>query len=240
MEEGELSVDGLDKLKREVSRLTCELDEANHQKIQAAQYGLQVLEEKQLLQAKFEELENSYELNKQELVIAKEALSHYQAQNKEVAKHGVQHEEILLAETASRESELLVQINCLEQDFKSSSQELSRCKSELQQLQELQDALKTEKQILDGQARAMKKEIEEMKLREQRMIGEYSELEEENVMLQKQATPSIEGSSLRKGSALECWLPSGERSINRGLTVHAKVKGAQVLMPLADKMTNNI
>ncbi|CDW55286.1 protein bicaudal D [Trichuris trichiura] len=206
MEEGELSADGLDKLKREVSRLTCELDEANHQKIQAAQYGLQVLEEKQLLQAKLEELENSYELNKQELVIAKEvgmtfsgepkkspyALSHYQAQNKEVAKHGVQHEEILLAETASRESELLVQISCLEQDFKSSSQELSRCKSELQQLQELQDALKTEKQVLDGQARAMKKEIEEMKLREQRMIGEYSELEEENLSSARSAQIDID------------------------------------------------
>lgn len=59
-------------LKQEITRLTLELDQASHEKIQAAQYGLQVLEEKQKLQARCEELEGEYEATRHELECAKE------------------------------------------------------------------------------------------------------------------------------------------------------------------------
>ena len=55
----------------EITRLNVALDEASQEKIQAAQYGLQVLEEKQMLEAKLTELETSYDTAKHELEEAK-------------------------------------------------------------------------------------------------------------------------------------------------------------------------
>ncbi|KRY87026.1 Protein bicaudal D [Trichinella pseudospiralis] len=176
----------LEALKSEIDRLSHELDEACNQKIQAAKYGLQVLEEKQALEAKYEALESSYEVTKQELDIVKEALSHFQLKHREVEKHGVQHEESLLQETANRESELLSKITALEQDLRQADQEISRTKSEWQQLQEMNDILKSEKENFEICARNLKKEMDELKHREQRLICDYSELEEENLNLQKQ------------------------------------------------------
>ncbi|KRZ12238.1 Protein bicaudal D [Trichinella zimbabwensis] len=186
----------LEALKSEIDRLSHELDEACNQKIQAAKYGLQVLEEKQALEAKYEALESSYEVTKQELDIVKEALSHFQLKHREVEKHGVQHEESLLQETANRESELLSKITALEQDLRQADQvhsisllmhsEISRTKSEWQQLQEMNDILKSEKENFEICARNLRKEMDELKHREQRLICDYSELEEENLNLQKQ------------------------------------------------------
>ncbi|OUC48358.1 hypothetical protein D917_06204 [Trichinella nativa] len=176
----------LEALKSEIDRLSHELDEACNQKIQAAKYGLQVLEEKQALETKYEALESSYEVTKQELDIVKEALSHFQLKHREVEKHGVQHEESLLQETANRESELLSKITALEQDLRQADQEISRTKSEWQQLQEMNDILKSEKENFEICARNLRKEMDELKHREQRLICDYSELEEENLNLQKQ------------------------------------------------------
>ncbi|KRX13179.1 Protein bicaudal D -like protein 1 [Trichinella nelsoni] len=176
----------LEALKSEIDRLSHELDEACNQKIQAAKYGLQVLEEKQALETKYEALESSYEVTKQELDIVKEALSHFQLKHREVEKHGVQHEESLLQETANRESELLSKITALEQDLRQADQEISRTKSEWQQLQEINDILKSEKENFEICARNLRKEMDELKHREQRLICDYSELEEENLNLQKQ------------------------------------------------------
>lgn len=62
-------------LHAEVERLSRELRETTHEKIQAAEYGLAVLEEKQLLQQRFEELETEYEVVRQELEQLKEVTS---------------------------------------------------------------------------------------------------------------------------------------------------------------------
>lgn len=59
-------------LQAEVERLTRELRETTHEKIQAAEYGLAVLEEKQLLKQRFDELETEYETVRQELDQLKE------------------------------------------------------------------------------------------------------------------------------------------------------------------------
>uniref|UniRef100_A0A3B5K3J4 Uncharacterized protein n=1 Tax=Takifugu rubripes TaxID=31033 RepID=A0A3B5K3J4_TAKRU len=71
-------------LRAEVDRLTRELRETTNEKIQAAEYGLVVLEEKQQLRDRFDELETDYEavqheleqLKKQKAIVRKE-LSHY-------------------------------------------------------------------------------------------------------------------------------------------------------------------
>lgn len=59
-------------LKAEVERLTRELDQASAEKVQSAQYGLVLLEEKSSLQQKCEELEALYENSKHELQITQE------------------------------------------------------------------------------------------------------------------------------------------------------------------------
>jgi protein bicaudal D len=59
-------------LEKEVERLRTELSETVHEKVQAAEYGLVVLEEKQQLQAQFEDLETQYEALKSEFEVAKE------------------------------------------------------------------------------------------------------------------------------------------------------------------------
>ena len=62
----------IDYLKSEVERLSNELQQACLEKVQAAEYGLAVLEEKQRLQEQYDELETSLEGNKQELECLRE------------------------------------------------------------------------------------------------------------------------------------------------------------------------
>lgn len=65
----------MESLKREIERLTRELDQASSEKVQSAQYGLVLLEEKNELQQKCEEYENLYENAKHELTITQEVCS---------------------------------------------------------------------------------------------------------------------------------------------------------------------
>lgn len=51
----------------EIARLSCELNETTREKIQAAEYGLAVLEEKQALKQQYDELESAYDGVRQEL-----------------------------------------------------------------------------------------------------------------------------------------------------------------------------
>lgn len=62
----------IDQLKSEVERLSSELQQACLEKVQAAEYGLAVLDEKQRLQEQYDELETLLESNKQELDCLKE------------------------------------------------------------------------------------------------------------------------------------------------------------------------
>ena len=52
----------VDHYKTEIERLTKELTETTHEKIQAAEYGLVVLEEKLTLKQQYDELEAEYQL----------------------------------------------------------------------------------------------------------------------------------------------------------------------------------
>lgn len=56
-------------LQQEIERLTRELDQASSEKVQSAQYGLVLLEEKRTLEQKCEDLESLYENTKHELDI---------------------------------------------------------------------------------------------------------------------------------------------------------------------------
>ena len=68
----EAKMSTIDQLKSEVERLSTELQQACLEKVQAAEYGLAVLEEKQRLQEQYDELETALEANKQELECLRE------------------------------------------------------------------------------------------------------------------------------------------------------------------------
>lgn len=64
--------ESLDSLKKELDRLNLELDQTSSEKNQAAQYGLVLLEEKESLQSRCEDLEALYENTKHELESTRE------------------------------------------------------------------------------------------------------------------------------------------------------------------------
>ena len=66
------AMEEIEELKLEVVRLQEELNETTEQKVQAAEYGLVVLEEKQHLQQQLEDLEVQYEATHKELEQAKQ------------------------------------------------------------------------------------------------------------------------------------------------------------------------
>jgi len=68
------AVDGVvvEELRTEIERLSRELDLASTEKIQSAQYGLALLEEKSALQQRCNDLEALYENTKHELEITQE------------------------------------------------------------------------------------------------------------------------------------------------------------------------
>lgn len=67
-----VTMNEIETLKAEVERLTRELDQASSEKIQSAQYGLVLLDEKENLQQRCEDLEVLYENTKHELLITQE------------------------------------------------------------------------------------------------------------------------------------------------------------------------
>lgn len=60
------------ELQAEIERLSRELDQASSEKIQSAQLGLVLLEEKSALQQRYDELESIYENTRHELKITQE------------------------------------------------------------------------------------------------------------------------------------------------------------------------
>ena len=62
----------VEQLQEEISRLQHDLEATTQERLQAAEYGLAVIEEKQALQAQYEELEAVLETTKHELDLAKE------------------------------------------------------------------------------------------------------------------------------------------------------------------------
>uniref|UniRef100_A0A915KKG5 Protein bicaudal D n=1 Tax=Romanomermis culicivorax TaxID=13658 RepID=A0A915KKG5_ROMCU len=220
----------LDYLRKRIDALTFELDEASREKIQAAQYGLQVLEEKQAIQQKYSELETAYESTKVELEALKDALSNIHLQQKQASKHGLQHEETLIAETTAKEVKLQQQIALLEQEHRTSFQELIRTKQELEKYHSMQSEANENVETLSKQKKSMKDELRELKIREQRLMVDYSELEEENITLQKQVA-ALKLSQIE----FESMKHDVKRLIDESMVLQAMTEEANKLKQIAEK-----
>ncbi|XP_057372828.1 protein bicaudal D-like [Daphnia carinata] len=184
----EASTGNVEILSLEIERLTRELDQTNSEKIQSAQYGIVLLEEKENLQHRCEELESLFENTQHELALTREALARFQNSHKVTTKSGIETEESLLYESAARETSLNSQILDLEADTKHLRLELERVTAERDQLtQQLNDTGK-EREVYIFERKTLKAELKELKYRETRLLSDYSELEEENISLQKQVS----------------------------------------------------
>ena len=85
-----------DDVSIEFSKLRAELDEITQQKDQAAQYGLQLIEEQTVLKEQFHQLQELFEATKHERDCAKEALGQLQVNMKTQTAVGVSFEDALL------------------------------------------------------------------------------------------------------------------------------------------------
>ncbi|KAG8244038.1 hypothetical protein J6590_031039 [Homalodisca vitripennis] len=178
----------VDTLKQELERLHRELDQASSEKIQSAQYGLVLLEEKELLQQRCEELESLFYNTKNELDITQEALAKFQTTHKVTTKSGIETEESLLLESTARETSLNSTILDLENDQKLMRQELERLLEERNRVIQENGELLKEKAEAEVERKNLRAELKEIRFRETRIITDYSELEEENITLQKQVS----------------------------------------------------
>ncbi|CAH1164106.1 unnamed protein product [Phaedon cochleariae] len=175
-------------LKREIERLTRELDQASSEKHQSAQYGLVLLEGNNDLKHKVEEFEALYENTKHELVITQEALAKFQSSHKVTTKTGIESEESLITESAARETSLHSQIIELENEVKQCRHELERVTAERDRMLQENNDMGKDKEDRSMEFKKLRAELREIKFRENRLITDYSELEEENIALQKQVS----------------------------------------------------
>ncbi|KAM8981928.1 protein bicaudal D homolog 1 isoform 1-T2 [Sarcophilus harrisii] len=175
----------VDHYKTEIERLTKELTETTHEKIQAAEYGLVVLEEKLTLKQQYDELEAEYDGLKQELEQLKEAFGQSFSIHRKVAEDGETREETLLQESASKEAYYLGKILEMQNELKQNRTVVTNIQAENERLTAIVQDLKENNEVLELQRIRMKDEIREYKFRETRLLQDYTELEEENITLQK-------------------------------------------------------
>ncbi|CAI5648214.1 unnamed protein product [Oreochromis niloticus] len=175
-------------LKAEVMRLTLELQEATEEKLQAARYGLVVLEESAALKMKHTQLEEEHESLKLELQQLKEAFADSVSSQKRAAADGECREESLLQETASKEAAMATRIEEVQTELKQARLALGNAHAEIDRLGVLSTQLKKECECLEAEKGHLRDEIKEYKVRELRQLQDNGELEEENISLQKQVS----------------------------------------------------
>ncbi|XP_029578854.1 protein bicaudal D homolog 2 isoform X1 [Salmo trutta] len=175
-------------LRVEVVRLNLELQEANEEKLQAARYGLVVLEESAELKKQHTQLEEEHETLKQELQQLKEALSDSVTCHKRATAYGETREECLLEETASKEAAMATSMAELQAELRQVRLALGNAHAEIDRQAGLSSQLKKECECSELEKGHMRNEMKEYKVRELRQLQDNSELEEENTCLQKQVS----------------------------------------------------
>ncbi|CAL8355433.1 unnamed protein product [Lota lota] len=175
----------VDQYRAEVERLTHELAEANREKTRAAECGLVVLEENQTLKQQYAELESDQDTLKRELEQLQEAFGQAYSNQRKVAEDSESNEETLLREYASKEAYYSGRLLELQMELRLSRSVASNGQAESERLGVVVGDLKENNDLLEVQRSRMREEIKEYKFREGRLLQDYTELEEENISLQK-------------------------------------------------------
>ncbi|XP_062299806.1 protein bicaudal D homolog 1-like [Scomber scombrus] len=177
--------DSVEQCRAEVERLNRELAEANREKIRAAECGLVVLEENQSLKQQYADLEAEQEALKLELEQLQEAFGQAYSTQRKVAADGETNEETLLQESATKEAYYMGRLMELQSELKHSRATASNAQTDNEHLSSLLQELRESNEMSDLQRGRMREEIGEYKFRESRLLQDYTELEEENITLQK-------------------------------------------------------
>ncbi|XP_046730264.1 protein bicaudal D homolog 1-like isoform X1 [Silurus meridionalis] len=169
----------------EVERLTHELAEANREKVRAAECGLAVLEENQALKLQYAELEAEQETLRRELEHLQEAFSQAYSTQRKVAEDGETNEEALLQESATKEAYYVSRLLNQQTELKHTRCQASNTQAENERLGTILQEIRENNDMLDIQRSRLREEVREYKFREARLLQDYTELEEENITLQK-------------------------------------------------------
>uniref|UniRef100_A0A3Q2XMF1 BICD cargo adaptor 2 n=1 Tax=Hippocampus comes TaxID=109280 RepID=A0A3Q2XMF1_HIPCM len=179
---------GPEWMRAEIQRLSRELSETTNEKIQAAEYGLVVLEEKQQLKQQYDELEIEYEGVRQELDLLKEAFGQAYSNHRKVAADGESREESLIQESACKEAYYEQRVLELQNELRQTRNMLTNMQSENERLSTITQEIRENSQTVELQRNQLRDDIKEYKFREARLLQDYTELEEENISLQKQVS----------------------------------------------------
>uniref|UniRef100_A0A8C2BAU4 Zgc:162200 n=1 Tax=Cyprinus carpio TaxID=7962 RepID=A0A8C2BAU4_CYPCA len=193
LEEGDGELEGIGEggdggLQAEVERLAAELQEANEEKLQAAWYGLAILEESAALKIKHSQLEEEHEALKMEVQQLREALTDSVSGHKRAAADGESRVDRLLQESATKEAAMEIHMDELQAELKQARVMLANTSAENERLAGLSTQLKKECECLEVEKNRIREEMKEYKTREVQQLQDNSELEEENISLQKQVS----------------------------------------------------
>ncbi|ESP03559.1 hypothetical protein LOTGIDRAFT_52363, partial [Lottia gigantea] len=175
-------------MRQEIESLKEELREMTEVKVQAAEYGLQVLEEKQQVEQHYDELESQFERMKIQLDTAEKALNQHHITFKKHHESGIHDEEEFLQETATREEGLRSNISDLEIELKNLNQSFGHTRLENDRYRTAISEMQLQIENLETAKQQLKHDIREYKVRENRNLSDYAELEDENIVLQKQVS----------------------------------------------------
>ncbi|TNN50021.1 Protein bicaudal D 2 [Liparis tanakae] len=173
-------------VRAEIERLSRELSDTTKEKIQAAEYGLAVLEEKQQLKQQYDDLEIEYEAVRQELDQLKEAFGQAYSNHRKVAADGESREECLIQESACKEAYYEQRVLELQTELRQARNILTNTQSENERLNTITQEMRENSQMVELQRNQLRDDIKEYKFRDARLLQDYTELEEENISLQKQ------------------------------------------------------
>lgn len=176
------------ELKSEIERLSRELAAAQQERSQSAAYGLELLNEKENIQQKYESIETLYEQSKRDLQELREAWN-----------KAVNEQRVSASNVFEKEVQLLNDSDALVASFTHAKQEIEKelrqTKSQLESAIVEKDRYFNEKEelnrkvlSLEQERKNLKLELKDLKSRETKLFNENSELEEENVSLQKQVS----------------------------------------------------
>uniref|UniRef100_A0A8C4QXJ9 Uncharacterized protein n=1 Tax=Eptatretus burgeri TaxID=7764 RepID=A0A8C4QXJ9_EPTBU len=172
-------------LRAELERLARALSDASRDKVQAAEYGLAVLEEQQALQQRYEDLERAGDALRRENDALKEvAVSLFHQSFSILHPVGESREEQLLAESATQEELLAGRIAGLGGELRRARAALVSVTIGSERLHRVWQRLEE----MELQRSQLRDELKEWKARETRLALDVSELEEENISLQKQVS----------------------------------------------------
>ncbi|KAG1949069.1 protein bicaudal D homolog 2 isoform X2 [Pimephales promelas] len=184
---------GASRESEEVQRLSRELAETTQEKIQAAEYGLAVLEEKQQLKLRYDELEAECESVRQELELLREAFGQAHSNHRKVAADGESREESLIQESACKEAYYEQRVQELQTELRQARNILTNTQSENERLASITQELRESSQMVELQRSRLRDDLKEFQIREARLLQDYSELEEENITLQKHVSVLKQG-----------------------------------------------